>query len=122
MPSGLIEDEYGVGARGDPDGDLVEMKLHSFGVAGRQHEGGAGSKFGAHRTEQIGRLGALIMDGPGPRAFPGPAVGQLVLLTDPHLVLEPHFYRCAWREFLADFRSAYGKVFLNVSMASASCR
>ena len=106
MPSGLIEDEYGVSARGDPDGDLVEMKLHGFGVAGRQHEGGAGSEFGAHRTEQIGRLGALIMDGPGPRAFPGPTVGQFVLLTDSHLVLEPHLYRCARREFLADFRNA----------------
>ena len=99
-----------------------EMKLHCFSVAGRQHEGGAGSKFGAHGTEQIGRLGALIMDGPGPRAFPGPTIGQLVLLADPHLVLEPHLYRCARREFLADFRNAYGKVFLNVSMASASCR
>jgi len=65
MPSGLIEDEYGVGARGDPDGDLVEMKLHSFGVAGRQHEGGAGSAFGADRTEQVGRLGPLIVGGTG---------------------------------------------------------
>jgi hypothetical protein len=25
--------------------DLIEVKLHSFGVAGRQHEGGAGSAF-----------------------------------------------------------------------------
>ena len=111
-----------MGARGDPDGDLCEMKLHGFSVAGGQHEGGAGSEFGAHSTEQIGRLGALIMDGPGPRALPGLAIGQFVLLADPHLFLEPHFYRCAWREFLADFRNAYGKVFLNVSMASASCR
>ena len=63
MPAGLIEDENGVGARGDPDGDLCEMKLHSFGVASRQHEGGTGSKFGAHSTEQIGGLGALIVNG-----------------------------------------------------------
>ncbi len=46
---------------------------HGFGVAGGQHEGGAGSTFGAYRTEQIGRLGALIVGGPGTRAFPGPA-------------------------------------------------
>ena len=65
MPAGLIEDENGVGAGGDLGGDLVEMKLHGFGVAGRQHEGGAGSAFGADRTEQIGRLGALIVIGPG---------------------------------------------------------
>ena len=65
MPAGLIEDENGVGAGGDLGGDLVEMKLHGFGVAGRQHEGGAGSAFGAYRTEQIGRLGALIVIGAG---------------------------------------------------------
>src|SRR5262245_942483 len=52
-------------------------------------EGGAGSAFGANRTEQVGRLGPLIMGSRGARAFPGPAVGQLILLTHPHLVLEP---------------------------------
>ena len=106
MPAGLIEDENGVGARGDPAGDLVEMKLHGFSITGRQDEGGAGSQFGAHRTEQIGRLSTLIVNSPWTRAFPGPAIGQFVLLTDPHLVLEPHFYRCAWRKFLADFSNA----------------
>src|SRR6266567_3842520 len=90
MPAGLIEDDNRVGTRGDLGADLVEMKLHGFGVAGGQHEGGAGSAFGAYRTEQIGRLGALIVGGPGTRAFPGPAIGELVLLPDPHLVLEPH--------------------------------
>ena len=102
-------------------GDLIEMKLHGFGVAGWQHEGGAGSAFGADRTEQIGRLGALIVDGAGTRALPGPAIGELVLLADPHLVLEPHLYRCAGRELRADFRHTCGKVFLNASMASGSC-
>ena len=121
MPAGLIKDENGVGARGDLGGDLVEMKLHGFAVAGRQHEGGAGAAFWAYRTEQIGRLGALIVDGPGTRALPGPAIGELVLLSDPHLVLEPHLYRCARRELRADFRHALGEVFLNASMASGSC-
>ena len=64
MPPGLIEDEDGVRAGRNLGCDLVEMKLHGLGVAGRQHEGGAGSAFGAYRTEQIGRLGALIVDGP----------------------------------------------------------
>ena len=44
---------------------LVEMELHSFTVAGRQHEGGAGATFGADRTEQIGRLGSLIVGSTG---------------------------------------------------------
>jgi len=66
-------------------------------------------------------LGALIVDGSGTRAFPGPSIGELVLLTDPHLVLEPDFYRRAWCEVRADFRHAGGKVFLNASMTSAYC-
>ena len=56
MPAGLIEEENSVSARSDFGCDLLEVKLHSFGVAGRQHEGGAGSAFGAgpHRTRSIG--------------------------------------------------------------------
>ena len=65
VPAGLVEDQDRVGAGGYPCGDLIEMKLHGFGVAERQNEGSAGSMFGAHRTEQIGRLGALIMCGAG---------------------------------------------------------
>ena len=87
----------------------------------RQHEGGAGPAFGADRTEQIGRLGALIVSGARTLAFPGPAIGEFVLLADPHLVLAPHLYRSAGRKLRPDFRHAGGKVFLNASMASASC-
>ena len=121
VPARLVEDQDRVGAGGYPCADLIEMKLHGFGVAERQNEGRAGSMFGAYRAEQIGRLGALIMRGSGPRALPGPAISELVLLTDPHLVLEPDLYRCTWRELGTDFRHAVGKVFLNASMASGSC-
>ena len=110
-----------MGAGGYPCGDLIEVKLHGFGVAERENEGSAGSMFGTHRTEQVGRLGTLIMRCSGTRALPGPAVGELVLLADPHLVLEPDLYRCTRRELGADFRHAVGKVFLNASMASGSC-
>ena len=65
MPPGLIEEENGVSAGSDFGCDLIEVKLHSFGVAGWQHEGGAGSAFGADRTEQVGRLGPLIVGGTG---------------------------------------------------------
>src|SRR5262245_18769639 len=122
MPAGLIQEENGVGARSDPGGDLVEMELHGFGVAGRQHEGGAGAAFRTYRTEQVGGLGPLIVSGPRTRAPPGPAIGELVLLADTHLVLEPDFYRCARGELRADFRQACAKVFfLKSSIASASC-
>ena len=87
------------------------MKLHGFAVAGRQYEGRAGPVFGADRTEHVGRLRALIVNGAGTRASPGPAIGELVLLTDAHFVLKPHFYGCAGRECRTDFRHACGKVF-----------
>ena len=121
MPAGLIEDDNGVRARFDPGGDLVEMKLHGFADAGRKHEGGAGPTFGADCPEQIGRLGTLVVNSAWPQAFAGPAIGQLVLLPDAHLVLKPHLYRRARREARLDFRHACGKVFLNASTASASC-
>jgi len=38
VPTGLIENENGVGARCDLGGDLVEMKLHGWLFAGRQHD------------------------------------------------------------------------------------
>jgi hypothetical protein len=41
----------------------------------------------------------------------GPAIGQLVLLADPHLVLAPHFYRGARRKLSADLRHAGEKVY-----------
>jgi hypothetical protein len=36
------------------------MELHGFAVAGWQHQRGSRPKLGTDRTEQIGRLGALI--------------------------------------------------------------
>jgi hypothetical protein len=59
----LIEDENGVGAGADLGSNLVEMKLHGLGIAGGQHQGGAGATLRAYRAEQIGRLGALIVAG-----------------------------------------------------------
>ena len=63
MPAGLIEEYDRVRPWGNFGCDFVEMELHGFAIAGRQHEGGAGPAFGADRTEQIGRLGALIVSG-----------------------------------------------------------
>src|ERR1700683_3053286 len=121
MPAGLIEQHDGVRSRGDFGGDLVEMELHGFSVAGRQHKGGAGPALGADRTEQVGRFSPLIVGGARACTLSGPAIGQLVLLPDPHLVLAPHLYGCARRKLRADLRHAGGKLFLNASRASASC-
>jgi hypothetical protein len=66
---GLIEEENSVSARSDFGCDFIEVKLHSFGVAGRQHEGGARSAFGADCTEQVGRLGPLVVAARGREPF-----------------------------------------------------
>ena len=78
VPAGLIEDEDRVSTCGHSCSDLIEMKLHGFGVAEREDESSAGSVFGTYRTEQVGRLGALIVSGSGTRALPGPAIGEFV--------------------------------------------
>src|SRR5215471_17612236 len=70
MPTGLIEQDDRVCTRGDLGCDLVEMELHGFAVASRQHEGGASPAFGADRTEQVGRFGPLIVRGAGTGALP----------------------------------------------------
>src|SRR6266850_1211457 len=55
-----------------------------------------------------------------PRGPPCPPPGDLVLLANPSLVLEPDFYRLACRVTLGDLVEAGGEVFLNASRASAS--
>ena len=62
MPPGLIEQDDCVPAGRNLGCDLIKMK-HGLAVAGWQHEGSSGPAFRADRTEQIGRLGTLIVDG-----------------------------------------------------------
>src|SRR3954470_19048088 len=62
MPSGLIENENGVGAGSDFRCDLVEMKLYRLGIAKREHESSSGSEVETDCTEHVGGLRALIMD------------------------------------------------------------
>ena len=59
MSAGLIEDENRVGAGADLGSNLVEMKLHGFGVTGGQYECGTGSMLGAllpisHTLQRLG--------------------------------------------------------------------
>ena len=95
----------------DLNRDLIEMELHGFAVAGRQHQRGSRPKLGTDRTEQIGRLGALIVNGARARALSGPAIGQLVLLADPHLVLAPHFIGVPGASLARTLATRAGKFF-----------
>ncbi len=100
------KDDDGEGARADLACDFVEMKLHGLAVAEGQNQCRAGSELRAHGTEQVGRLRALVVSGPRPRSPSSPAIGELVLLPHPYLVLEPHFYRRVRRKAAADFLHA----------------
>jgi hypothetical protein len=99
-------------------GDFGQMQVHRKGVASGEHEAGALALLGANGAEDVGRTGALILGGAGPRAALGPAARDLVLLADASLVLEPDFYLGACRLAARDLRQQVGEVFLK---ASAAC-
>src|SRR6266536_3646051 len=92
------------------------MQRHRGGVAARQDKAGAGSSGRADGAEDVGRAGPLIARCRGPRPAPRPAPGDLVLLTDPGLVLEPDLYRLARRVALGDLVEARSEVFLNAAL------
>jgi hypothetical protein len=122
MPAGLIEQEHSMLAGRDLGSDLGEMQAHRLGVAVRQHECCALALTGTNGAEDIGRRGALIVRRAGAAAAPGPAAGDLVLLTDPGFVSEPDFYVGTCDVLCrGDFLQAGGKVFLNASTAPSAC-
>ena len=86
MPSGLIEEEDGVGSGRDRLGDLRQMQVHRLGVAGRQDQGCALALFRTDGTEDVGRGGALVTRRARAGAALRPAAGDLVLLADAGLV------------------------------------
>jgi hypothetical protein len=60
MPTGLIDEEHGVGARRDGLCDLGEMQVHRLGAASGQNQGGTFALLWADGAEDVGRGGALI--------------------------------------------------------------
>jgi len=121
MPSGLIDEEDGVGAWADLGRDFVEMPLHGLGVAARQDESRADAALGTDGAEDIHRLGALVPGRPGPGSPWRPAPGNLILLADPRFVLPPEFYLGIGRERGLDRFQHGGEVFLKSSMANSFC-
>jgi hypothetical protein len=111
MPAGLIEDQHGMGARRDLHGDFGEVQVHRLGVAVGQDERCAFAVLRADGAENIGRGGALIGGGRGPRSTLCPAPGDFVLLADTRFVGEPDLYALRRDVFFArDFIQARGKV------------
>ena len=115
MPSGLINEEDGVGSWRNRLGDFGQMQVHRFDVTGGQDQSRALSLLRADGSEDVGRGGALIPWSAWASAALGPPAGDLILLADPCLVLEPNFYRPAERG-----SDQVGEIFLNMTSASGS--
>ena len=103
-------------------GDLREVQVHRLGVASRQDQGRALALLWTDRTEDVGGGGALVTGRAWARAALRPPAGDLVLLADTSLVLEPDFYLVAVDRLLArDCIQARGEVFLKSSVTPSAC-
>jgi len=122
MPTCLIDQEHSVCAGLYGLGDLHEMQVHRFGIAGGQDQSCTLALFRADGTEDVGRGGSLITGRTGTRAALRPAAGNLVLLTDTRLVREPDFYLVAVERFLTgDCIQTGGETFLKSSITPSAC-
>src|SRR5450756_2776402 len=92
MPSGLIDEEDGVGSWCDRLGDFREVQVHRFGIAEGQDQSHALALFRADGTEDVGRCGSLIPRSARASAALGPPAGDLVLLANAHFIPEPNLY------------------------------
>lgn len=109
MPTGLIHEQHGVSAGRDVQRDLGEVQVHGVGVAERQDQAGRFALLRADRTEDVGGFGALIVRRRRARSPFRPSPRDLVLLSDPGLVLEPNLYRRAAREGALTLSSSAAK-------------
>jgi hypothetical protein len=122
MPSGLIDEDDGVGSWCDRFGNFGQMQVHGFGVAGGQDQSRTLAQLRADGAEDIGRGGSLIPRSARTSAALGPPAGDLVLLADTSLVLEPNFYLADIDRFFAgDFIQARWELFLKSSIAPSAC-
>jgi hypothetical protein len=120
MPPRLIEQQHGVRSRRDCGGNLLQVERHRFGVAAGQDQRRSFALGGTDRSEDVGGRGALIVRRRWPRATPGPAPGDPVLLSDARLVLPPQLYGRAAGKSRPDPCQLGGEVFLKAGIASAS--
>ena len=87
VPASLIDQEHSVGTGRYRPGDLEEMQVHGFGIAGGHDEGRTLALLGADGSEDVGGSSALIAGRARSGAALGPSARDLVLLADARLVL-----------------------------------
>ncbi len=111
-----------MGTRRDDRGDLRKVQVHCLGIAGRQDQGRALALFRADRAEDVGGGSTLVARSARAGTALCPPAGDLVLLANTSLVLEPDFYLATFDRFLAsDCVQTRGEVFLKSSIAPSAC-
>ena len=118
VPSGLVEQDNGMSAGRDMEGDLFEVHAYRLAVALGHDDAGGFSFRRADGAKDPCRGAALILWSRRTGAAPGPTAGKLGLLANPRLVLPPQLYRRAGREFPADSCQAGNEALLKSSMSS----
>ena len=121
VPACAIQDDDGMGARGDVATDLGEMQVHRLGVGIGQDKGCCCAACGTNGTEQISPVVALVARCGGSGAAFGPDPGQCALLPDAGFILPPDFDRLAARVLRDGCHDQIGKVFLCASCAARFC-
>jgi hypothetical protein len=88
VPSGLIDEDDGVGSWCDHLGEFCEVQVHRLGVAGRQDQGRAIALLWADGAEDVGGGGALVAG----RAWAGAALRRptVILFFWPMRALSLH--------------------------------
>ncbi len=118
VPASLVDQEHGVSRRRDRLGDLDEMQVHRFGIAGGHDEGRTLALLRTNGSEDVGGSSALIAGRARSGAALGPSARDLVLLADARLILEPNLYGLDVDGlFVRDLVQARGEVFLKSSIA-----
>ena len=119
VPSGLIEDDDGMGTVRHVEGDLFKMHAHRLAVAAGHDDACSLAFSRADCTKDPCRGTPLITRGRGARAALGPAPGELGLLADPGFILPPQLYGRSLGKALADLRQTGGEAFLKMAMSSS---
>jgi hypothetical protein len=121
VPSGLIEQDDGVCAGRDVEGDLFEMHAHGLAVALGHDNAGSLAFSRADRPEDPCRGTTLILRRTGAGATPCPAPGELGLLADTGFVLPPQLYTRSFRKPAGDLRQTGAEGFLKAAISSGRC-
>lgn len=102
MPSGLVHQEHGVGARCHRLCDFGKMQVHRHRIAPGQDEARCLAFLRADGAEGVGRPGSLVVRRGRARTAPGPPAGNFILLSYARFVCPPDFDRCTGRERRGD--------------------